>query len=189
MLSKNHPVADKYKEWTYDLIRKDVQNNTFPYAVLMQNLSYDINIGAFIRNGNAFGAEKIFYVQDKKKFNPTGAVGSHHYKEIKYIKYLEGLNEVKELKEEYYFVMFDTGIGAIPLDRYCWHDMDKRNRKPLLVFGCEGTGLTEDMLQLADVKLEIKMFGSVRSLNTAVAAGIAMNSVATYFNGLMKYER
>lgn len=43
-----------------------------------------------------------------------------------------------------------------------------------LLFGSEGEGLTEEALKRADDVREIESFGSTRSVNVGVAAGIAM---------------
>lgn len=43
-----------------------------------------------------------------------------------------------------------------------------------LLFGSEGGGLTEEAVELADDVREIESFGSTRSVNVGVAAGIAM---------------
>jgi len=46
--------------------------------------------------------------------------------------------------------------------------------KAVLVFGGEGPGLSEQMQQLAEKTVKIEQFGSTRSVNVGVAAGIAM---------------
>ena len=43
-----------------------------------------------------------------------------------------------------------------------------------LVFGSEGDGISKELLDEADEVLEIESFGSTRSVNVGVAAGIAM---------------
>ena len=44
----------------------------------------------------------------------------------------------------------------------------------MLLMGNEGVGLTDEAVKLCDVIYEITMYGSTRSLNSSVAAGIAM---------------
>ena len=46
----------------------------------------------------------------------------------------------------------------------------------LLLFGQEGTGLSEEARAAADGVLSIAQFGSTRSINAGVAAGIAMHA-------------
>lgn len=51
--------------------------------------------------------------------------------------------------------------------------------RPLVVLmGSEGTGLSEDVLELGAMQVRIPMYGSVTSLNLAVATGILMYDIA-----------
>ena len=49
-------------------------------------------------------------------------------------------------------------------------------RDCLLVFGQEGPGITEDARTGATMTVSIAQFGSTRSVNAGVAAGIAMHA-------------
>ena len=49
-------------------------------------------------------------------------------------------------------------------------------RRCVLLFGHEGVGLTPEAVAGADVVLSIAQFGSTRSINAGVAAGIAMHA-------------
>lgn len=46
-----------------------------------------------------------------------------------------------------------------------------------LVMGAEDTGISEEVLDLCDVRASIPMFGKIGSLNVSVAAGVAMYEV------------
>ncbi len=45
-----------------------------------------------------------------------------------------------------------------------------------MIFGQEGPGITEDAKAGAELTVSIAQFGSTRSINAAVAAGIAMHA-------------
>ncbi|PRC50522.1 RNA methyltransferase, partial [Mycobacterium sp. ITM-2017-0098] len=49
-------------------------------------------------------------------------------------------------------------------------------RETLLIFGAEGPGITDDAKAGARLTVSIAQFGSTRSINAAVAAGIAMHT-------------
>ncbi|MGA8329250.1 MAG: TrmH family RNA methyltransferase, partial [Mycobacterium sp.] len=49
-------------------------------------------------------------------------------------------------------------------------------RECLLLFGQEGPGISEDARAGAPLTVSIAQFGSTRSINVAVAAGIAMHA-------------
>ena len=162
----SYNVMDQYKAMTVDQIRHSVLSKTFPYAVLMEQWVGDFNISTMIRNANAFGAGEVFYV-GKKKFDRRGTVGSHHYISL---NHLRTIDDVKQLKDKYHFVCFENNRDStVPLADYQWPKM------PLMIFGEEGTGITDEMMELADDIVAIQQYGSVRSLNVGTCSGIVMH--------------
>jgi len=59
-------------------------------------------------------------------------------------------------------------------------------RDCLLIFGQEGPGITEDARAGAAVTVSIAQFGSTRSINAAVAAGIAMHTWIVHWGDLSR---
>jgi tRNA G18 (ribose-2'-O)-methylase SpoU len=168
-MDNNYNVLDKYRAWTLDLIREDVARNTFGYAVLMQCINGDFNIGTVIRNSNAFGAEGLYYI-GQKKIDKRSTVGTHHYTPV---QFLDSMEQVKALKERYAFVALECGIDSVAMPNFVWP------KNPLIIVGEETAGINQELLDLCDHKVNIPMFGSVRSLNVGTAAGIAMNDFVT----------
>lgn len=168
----NLNVSDKYKldrltKWTKELIREDVQKNTFPYAVAMENWLGDFNLSSCLRNANAFGAREFFYVGNKH-YDRRGAVGTQHYTSVVHLRTTE---ELSKLKEKYTLVGVENTVsGAVELAKFEWPS------NPLFIFGEEGVGLTPETISICDKFIYINQYGSVRSLNAAVASGIIMNA-------------
>ena len=164
-------VIDKYKEWQVDLIKEEVQKNTFPYAVLMENWGSDYNLSALVRNANAFGAKEVFSLKEKQKWDPRGAVGTHHYTNV---QHLSSYEEVEKLKKRYKFVAIENGRwSAQELANYEW------KADTLLVFGEEGNGISERLLAICEDVVYIPQYGSVRSLNVGTTSGIIMNDLVS----------
>jgi tRNA G18 (ribose-2'-O)-methylase SpoU len=67
-------------------------------------------------------------------------------------------------------VAVDNTPGAVALETAALP------RACVLVFGQEGPGLTDAARAAADLTVSIAQFGSTRSLNAGVAAGIAMHA-------------
>jgi tRNA G18 (ribose-2'-O)-methylase SpoU len=67
-------------------------------------------------------------------------------------------------------VAVENGPGARPLETTALP------RRCVLLFGQEGTGLTPEAAAAADLVVSIAQFGSTRSINAGVAAGIAMHA-------------
>jgi tRNA G18 (ribose-2'-O)-methylase SpoU len=68
----------------------------------------------------------------------------------------------------YSLVCFEDAPGASALPGFAWPE------RPLIAFGQEGPGLPAELLDRADSTVVIPQFGSMRSINVGVAAGIAM---------------
>jgi len=162
----NRNVNDIYKAWTEDLIREDLKKRAFNFAVLMENFVGDFNIGSVLRSCNAFGGKEMYYY-GRKHYDRRGTVGTHHYTSMVHIPEYKHL---LELKKKYTFVALENTVpGAKPLSDFVWPN------NPLIIVGEEGCGITNDMLSICDKFVFIPQYGSVRSLNAAVASSIAMN--------------
>ena len=67
-------------------------------------------------------------------------------------------------------VAVDNTPGSVPLETA------ELPRRCLLLFGQEGPGVTEEAQRGARMTVSIAQFGSTRSINAGVAAGIAMHA-------------
>lgn len=176
-IKKEWNVCDKYREdiftaWTVDLVREDLQRNSFPYAVLMENFVGDFTIGSVLRSCNALGGNKMFYY-GRKEYDRRGTVGSYHYT---CMDHLSSFEEVLNLKKKYVFVALENNMeNSEPIYDYEWDE------NSLIVIGEEGKGISKEMLEVCDKFVFIPQYGSVRSMNAAVAASIAMNDYVQKF--------
>ena len=168
----NLNISDKYKydrltKWSVDLIKKDLQQNSFPYAVMMENFAGDFNISSVIRSANAFNARSVYYL-GRKHYDRRGTVGTHNYTDV---IHLSTRDQLLELKKDYELVAVENTVpSAVALGDA------KYSRSPLFILGEEGIGITPETLELCEKFVYINMYGSVRSLNAAVAGSIIMNN-------------
>lgn len=157
-------VADHFKNKTEEEIREILRATAQPFAVCMEHVIGDFNMGTVIRNANGFNAREVFYMGDKK-WDRRAAVGVYNYTPVQWIPTLE---EFKKLKERYHIIGIDNVPGSVSMTDYQWQP------ETLMVFGEEGAGLTPAIQELCEKILYIPMFGSVRSFNCGVASGITM---------------
>ena len=168
---QNWNVTDKYKldrltSWTKDLIKKDLQSTSFPYAVMMENWLGDFNLSSLIRSANAFNARSVYYL-GRKHYDRRGTVGTHNYTDV---VHLSTRDQLLKLKEEYELVAIENTVpSAVALGNA------EYSRPPLFILGEEGVGITQETLELCEKFVYINQHGSVRSLNAAVAGSIVMN--------------
>ena len=170
---RNRP---NYLKWlTDEETIKYLDEKKLNYGVLIANILYDNNAGNIVRSANAFGAKEII-LYGHKKFDRRSSVGTEFYTHFRHLRYLE---DIEPLFAEYHeIVCVENAPNAIPLAEFVWNF----NKKTLIVFGQESAGIPEEILKKCDRMVEIEQFGSVRSLNVAVAAGIVMNDYCTKFS-------
>ncbi len=164
-------VIDKYKSFSIEEIKADLQKSVLPGAVLMTQMVGDFNISNVIRTANFFNLSKVYYIGNRK-IDRRGCVGTYKYTDV---CFLPTFQDLIHLKKEYQFVALENNINkpTFFLKDFIWV------KKSLIIIGEEGCGISEEILDLCDQFIEIENRGSVRSLNAATAAAIAINDYAT----------
>lgn len=168
-------VVDAFKDLSAAEIKIKLKENSLPFSVCFENWVGDFNLSSGIRNANSFGARDIFYV-GKKRFDRRGAVGVQNYSDITHISAFE---ELEKLKMNYTFVSIENNTKSTSLFDFDW----KTEKQPLICFGEEGTGITNNLLNISDFVLEIPSRGSVRSINCAAASAVAFYDFSLKYKG------
>lgn len=160
-------VADRYRYWRVDAIRADLDARRHPFHVAIENWQHDFNIGAVVRNANAFLAAAV-HIVGHRRWNRRGAMVTDRYQHVRHHPTLEALAAWAS-DAQLPLVGVDNLPGAVPLDRA---DLP---RACVLLFGQEGPGLSDAARGSADRVVSIRQFGSTRSINAAAASAIAMH--------------
>jgi tRNA G18 (ribose-2'-O)-methylase SpoU len=161
-------VVDRYRYWTVEAIVADLDRRRHPFHVAIENWRHDLNIGTVVRTANAFLAEAV-HIVGKKRWNRRGAMVTDRYQHVRHH------SDVTELvawarAADLPVLAVDNLPGARPLETA------ELPRACVLLFGQEGSGLSDEARDAADGVLSIAQFGSTRSINAGVAAGIAMHA-------------
>lgn len=159
-------VLDKYRYWTVEAVRADLDTQRNGLHVAIENWQHDMNIGTIVRAANAFNIEAV-HIIGKRHWNRRGAMVTDRYLHVYHHESVDGF--VAAMKEQARCIIaVDNFAGAQPLSRTILpHDT-------VLVFGGEGPGLSAEMRESAERMVMIEQFGSTRSVNVGVAAGIVM---------------
>lgn len=157
-------VIDKYRYWSNEAIIKDLNTRRNNLEIAIENLDHDFNMGTIVRTANAFNARKV-YIIGKKQWNKRGAMVTNRYLDVKHFAQLDDFLKITEGKE---LIAVDNQTGAKPLHNF------KFPAKSILVFGSEASGISPELLSHCVDMVEIEQFGSTRSINVGVAAGIVM---------------
>jgi tRNA G18 (ribose-2'-O)-methylase SpoU len=161
-------VVDKYRYWKMEVIVADLDTKRHPFHVAIENWQHDLNIGSIVRNANAFLAQEV-HIIGNKRWNRRGAMVTDRYQHIRHHDTVEEfLTWAKS--ESLPIIAIDNVPGCQKIETY------KLPESCVFLFGQEGPGLSEQAIEASDVVLEITQFGSTRSINASAAAAITMHA-------------
>jgi len=161
-------VVDRYRYWSNEAIVADLDTRRHPFHVGIENWQHDLNIGTVIRTANAFNAAGV-HVVGRRRFNRRGAMVTDRYLHLRHHDAISSL-VAWSVREALPIVGVDIVPGSVPLEEV------ELPERCLLLFGQEGPGLSAEACAAADQVCSIAQYGSTRSINVGVAAGIAMHT-------------
>ena len=132
--------------------------------IAIENLDHDFNMGTIVRSANAFNARTV-HIIGRKQWNKRGAMVTNRYLEVLHYPTLDDFLSKINGKT---LVAIDNQPGAQPLGQFNFP------RDSILIFGSEAAGISNQLLKHCETMVEIEQFGSTRSINVGVAAGIVM---------------
>lgn len=158
-------LIDEYKGLTNEQVFSALEKKRTPLEIAIENVEHDFNIGTIVRSANSFNVEKV-HIIGKKKYNRRGAMCTDKYLKI---VHHANINDFLKTQEGRELVAIENNTPRTkPL-----HDK-KFIQNTTLIFGSENNGITPELLDKATDIRFIESFGSTRSVNVGVAAGIAM---------------
>jgi tRNA G18 (ribose-2'-O)-methylase SpoU len=161
-------VVDAYRYWTREAIIADIDRRRHALHVAIENFGHDANIGSVVRTANAFAVHTV-HIVGRRRWNRRGAMVTDRYQRLQHHDDVAGLLDFAA-RQGLTVVAADNVAGAVRLEQTALP------ADCLLVFGSEGPGLSDEMRAGADVLVSIAQFGSTRSINVGVAAGIVMHT-------------
>ena len=161
-------VIDRYRYWTVEAIVADLDTRRHGFAVAIENWQHDLNIGTVVRTANAFLAREVVIV-GRRRWNRRGAMVTDRYQHVRHVDSVAALCDHADAAG-YTLVAVDNLPGAVALETA------SLPANALLLFGQEGPGLTAEARAAATTVCSIAQYGSTRSINAGVAAGIAMHA-------------
>lgn len=157
-------VVDKYRYWTLDAIKADLDKSRVDLHVAIENWQHDMNIGTIVRNANAFNVSAV-HIIGKHHWNKRGAMVTDKYLDV---FHHDTVSDFVTAVEGRHIIAVDNLPGAKPLSQ------TKLPSNAVLVFGGEGPGLSDEMVKASETMVMIEQFGSTRSVNVGVASGIVL---------------
>lgn len=176
-------VRDDLKSFDVGYI-KNLQPK-FNYAIACFNVTGSLNVGNMVRSAVLFGADKVF-ILGRQKYDKRSTVGAENYIDIDTQNFM--LDEVNidyksaidMIAETYTPVFIEYHKKSVKFNDYM---NDSYVAKPCFIFGNEGMGIPEEILETTEYPIvKINQYGVMRSLNVAVAAGIVMSKYTDWLH-------
>lgn len=153
---------------------------TIPFSIVLNDIRSLYNVGSIFRTADGAGVEKIWLS------GITGAPGTARSriektalgaeKKVPWEHRKDPLSIIRELKARgYEIVLLEQIEESIPYQEY------EPQGPVCLVMGNEISGISDELLALADRAIEIEMSGLKNSLNVTVAFGIAAYHIKNCF--------
>jgi tRNA G18 (ribose-2'-O)-methylase SpoU len=174
-------VVDRYRYWTLEAIRADLDTRRHDFHVAIENWQHDANIGAVVRSANAFLAAEV-HVVGRRRWNRRGAMVTDRYQHLRHHP------TAAELAADLHargivLVGVDNLPGSAHLETW------EMPRSVCFLFGQEGPGLSPEAREACDGTFSIAQFGSTRSINASAAAAITMHAWVTWHADLERAWR
>lgn len=161
-----------YVEWE-DILARARAKNEQPVVLVLDEIEDPHNLGAILRNVDAFGAHGVI-IPKRRSAALTATVAKAAAGAMQYVPVARVANIAQTLK-----ALKKEGLWI------CGTDMDGQSiyKAPLdgalaIVIGNEGHGIRELVAAQCDFMVAIPMHGRINSLNASVAAGVVLSEVA-----------
>ncbi len=159
-------VLNEFKGWQHDAIVSELDKRGTGLEIAIENTERDFNMGTIVRSANAFGVRYV-HVIGRKQWNKRGAMMTDKYLHVQYHASVEDFVSAMHERQRT-IIAIDNINQSIPMAS------TKIPRNAVLVFGQEGPGISQELIARSQKVIAIEQFGSTRSVNIGVAAGIAM---------------
>ncbi|MGH3435044.1 MAG: TrmH family RNA methyltransferase [Sciscionella sp.] len=161
-------VVDHYRYWRREAVVADIDSRRHPFHVAIENFGHDLNIGTVVRTANAFASAAV-HIVGRRRWNRRGAMVTDRYQHLYHQPDVLALRDFA-VAHGLAVVAVDNTPGSVRLEA------TELPRDCILLFGQEGPGLTPEAHEAAALVVSIAQFGSTRSVNAGVAAGIVMHT-------------
>jgi tRNA G18 (ribose-2'-O)-methylase SpoU len=160
-----------------ELGRKTIEeykaSGKFPFIIVLDNVRSQNNIGSIFRTADAFLVEAIYLcgitAQPPHRDIQKTALGATESVQWKYFHSTQ--NAIEELKNKGFMpIAVEQAEGSVML-----HDLiTEPCKKYAFIFGHEINGVSQQVIDMCDLCVEIPQFGTKHSFNITVSAGIVL---------------
>lgn len=173
-------TATHYLEYLQDFITSDrkqkirevLQKRTNFITIALEDVYQLHNTSAVMRSCEIFGIQNLHVIEQRfgKRVDTEIAMGAQKWVDIHRYQNMQDAVRLFKLKG-YQIIATTPHENAISLEDF------ELTKPAAVLFGTEKFGLSEEVMQQADVKLKIPMYGFTESFNISVAASLVLFSL------------
>lgn len=155
-------------------------------TIVLENVFDPHNISAVLRSCDAVGIQEIYVLNTKIPLHKKwGARSSSSAAKWLTIHQFENADECFSSLRKKYSTILTTHLstGAVSL-----YELDL-TKSVALVFGNEHSGVSEEIIKMADGNFSIPQVGMIRSLNISVACAVSLYEAFRQKNNAGHYEK
>lgn len=156
------------------IVNKELEINKYSKILILDRVQDPGNLGTIIRTADAFAFDCIILGKGTTSLYGQKVIRSTQGSNF-HIDCFDNIDLVNLLDEMTEFNIFATSLKA---DKYI-EQLNNISGKVAVVFGNEGAGVSEEILEKVNNLLKISMPGRAESLNVSIAAGIVMHYIST----------
>ena len=143
-----------------------------PIVVLLDNVRSLHNVGSVFRTCDAMAVEKLYLggitAKPPHREIQKTAIGATESVKWEYVEITEAV-VLKYKNLGYKIIAVEQTVNSKDLTKYKWND-----EKTMIIFGNEVNGVQQNIIDMADLSIEIPQWGTKHSLNISVSAGIIL---------------
>ena len=143
-----------------------------PIVVLLDNVRSLHNVGSVFRTCDAMAVEKLYLggitAKPPHREIQKTAIGATESVKWEYVEIAESV-VLKYKNLGYKIIAVEQTVNSKDLTKYKWND-----EKTMIIFGNEVDGVQQNIIDMADLCIEIPQWGTKHSLNISVSAGIIL---------------
>ena len=160
-------------ELTHCSVKQYREMDKFPVAVLLDNVRSMHNVGSVFRTSDAFLIYEVILcgITGRPPHPEISKTALGAEESVRWSYSENAFETVMKMKKEGWLIcVLEQAHGSIPLQNF----VPSSDSKYLLIAGNEVEGVNQEIVDLADIILEIPQHGVKHSLNVSVSTGIAL---------------
>lgn len=150
--------------------------NRFPLSVIANDMNSPLNVGGLFRLCDALGINKLYLCGDTP-VPPSAKINKTSRSTEKYIDYEyqpDAEPIVSKLKQAGSLIIsLEITTSSVSINSEEFTAVLNRRQPACLILGSENKGVSELLLSLSDITVQIPMYGNNSSMNVISAASIA----------------